>query len=149
MPRILFVQKSQNPAIVQWNNGSELTIFWFFFQEKMKAYSKNPWLVENIDDFNFWCCPECAYKSKDRTGNLMSVWLWWVLDSDLKWIRQKFYQFFINEKFKKILYFLSCILPNYVSHEITKEFWKNDSWIPSEVSKLTSVKYPWMMHFQE
>jgi len=33
----------------------------------MKAYSKNPWLVENIDDFNFWCCPECAYKSKDRT----------------------------------------------------------------------------------
>ena len=39
----------------------------------MKAYSKNPWLVENIDDFNFWCCPECAYKSKDRTGNLISV----------------------------------------------------------------------------
>ena len=32
----------------------------------MKAYQKNPWLVENIDDFNFWCCPECAYKSKDR-----------------------------------------------------------------------------------
>ena len=54
--------------------------FDLFFQEKMKAYSKNPWLVENIDDFNFWCCPECAYKSKDRTGNLMSVWLWWVLN---------------------------------------------------------------------
>ena len=102
-----------------------MTIFWFFFQEKMKAYSKNPWLVENIDDFNFWCCPECAYKSKDRTGNLMSVWLWWVLDSDLKWIRQKFYQFFINEKFKKLLYFFICILPNYVPHEITKDFWKN------------------------
>ena len=30
----------------------------------MKAYSRNPWLVENIDDFNFLCCPECAYKSK-------------------------------------------------------------------------------------
>ena len=32
----------------------------------MKAYSKNPWLVKNIDDFNYLCCPECAYKSKDE-----------------------------------------------------------------------------------
>ena len=32
----------------------------------MKAYSRNPWLVANIDDFNFLCCPECAYKSKDE-----------------------------------------------------------------------------------
>ena len=32
----------------------------------MKAYSRNPWIVENIDDFNFLCCPECAYKSKDE-----------------------------------------------------------------------------------
>ena len=32
----------------------------------MKPYSRNPWLVENIDDFNFLCCPECAYKSKDE-----------------------------------------------------------------------------------
>ena len=31
----------------------------------MKAYGRNPWLVENLDDFNFLCCPECAYKSKD------------------------------------------------------------------------------------
>ena len=44
------------------------------------------------------------------------------LDSDSKRIRQKFYQFFINEKFKKIFYFFTCILPNYVPHEITKEF---------------------------
>ena len=32
----------------------------------MKAYSTTPWLVENIDDFNFLFCPECAYKSKDE-----------------------------------------------------------------------------------
>ena len=32
----------------------------------MKAYSRNPWLVKNIDDFNYLCCPECAYKSKDE-----------------------------------------------------------------------------------
>ena len=43
----------------------------------------------------------------------------------------------------KSLYFLICILPNYVPHEITKEFWKNDSWFPSEVLKLTLVRYPW------
>ena len=31
----------------------------------MKAYSRNPWLVEDLDDFYFLCCPECTYKSKD------------------------------------------------------------------------------------
>ena len=47
------------------------------------------------------------------------------VDSDSKRIRQKFFKLFINEKVKKILYFLICILPNYVPHEITKVFWKN------------------------
>ena len=42
------------------------------------------------------------------------------LDSDSKRIRQKFYQFFINEKFKKIFYLFNCILPKYVPHEITE-----------------------------
>ena len=46
------------------------------------------------------------------------------LDSYSKWIRQKCYQFFINEKLKKTSYFFTCILPNYVPHEISKEFWK-------------------------
>jgi hypothetical protein len=31
-------------------------------------------------------------------------------------------QIFINEKFKKILNFSTCILPHYVAHDITKEF---------------------------
>ena len=26
---------------------------------------KNPWLVENIEAFNFYCCPECDFQSKD------------------------------------------------------------------------------------
>ena len=47
------------------------------------------------------------------------------VDSYSKWIRQKWYQFFINKKLKKIFYFFTCILPNYVPHDITKEFWKN------------------------
>ena len=31
----------------------------------MKAYEPNPWLVENLTDFNFLNCPECNYKSKN------------------------------------------------------------------------------------
>ena len=43
-----------------------IMIYIFLFLEfNMKAYARNPWLVENLDDFNFLCCPECAYKSKD------------------------------------------------------------------------------------
>ena len=30
----------------------------------MKTYARNPWLAFDISDFNFFCCPECAYKSK-------------------------------------------------------------------------------------
>ena len=47
------------------------------------------------------------------------------IDSYSKWIRQKCYQFFIDKKLKKTFYFLTCISPNYVPHQITKEFWKN------------------------
>ena len=31
----------------------------------MDGIGRNPWLVEDLDDFYFLCCPECAYKSKD------------------------------------------------------------------------------------
>jgi hypothetical protein len=31
---------------------------------KMKTYSQNPWVAQDIADFNFLCCPECTYKSK-------------------------------------------------------------------------------------
>ena len=44
------------------------------------------------------------------------------VDSYSKWIRQKSYQYFINKKLKKQLYFLTCILPNYVPHEMGKHF---------------------------
>ena len=32
----------------------------------------------------------------------------------------------ISEKLRKQLYFLTCILPDYVFHESPKEFWKNN-----------------------
>ena len=44
--------------------------------------------------------------------------------------------------------FFTCILPDYMTHGIQKEFWKNSHfeknkcWFPSKVSKLTSAKYP-------
>ena len=25
---------------------------------------QNPWIVENIEEFSFYCCPECDFKSK-------------------------------------------------------------------------------------
>ena len=31
----------------------------------MDGNGRNPWLVDDLDDFYFLCCPECTYKSKD------------------------------------------------------------------------------------
>ena len=47
------------------------------------------------------------------------------VNSDRKWMRQKYLQDFSNEKFRKQFYFFTCILPDYVSHESLKEFWRN------------------------
>ena len=55
------------------------------------------------------------------------------------------YQFFINEKFKKIFHLFTCILPNYVPHEITKEFWKISHFWNMTASFLWGVK----THFGE
>ena len=30
-----------------------------------KMGDHNPWAVENIETFSFYCCPECDFKSKD------------------------------------------------------------------------------------
>ena len=27
---------------------------------------KNPWLVNNLDDFLYYCCPECGLKDKSK-----------------------------------------------------------------------------------
>ena len=47
---------------------------------------------------------------------------------------------FINEKFKL---FFTSILPDYLAHDITREFWKYDGCFSPQVSKLTSV---WNKH---
>ena len=48
-----------------------------------------------------------------------------LLKSDLLKTIQISIQFFFNKKFKNGFYFFTCILPDYVAHDITKEFWKN------------------------
>ena len=33
----------------------------------MAYASSNPWDVPQIDSFNFLCCPECVYRSKEES----------------------------------------------------------------------------------
>ena len=47
------------------------------------------------------------------------------LKSDLLKTIQISIQLFLNKKFKNGFYFFTCILPDYVAHDILKEFWKN------------------------
>ena len=37
-----------------------------FFQ--MCDNSHNPWAVTSIESFNFLCCPECVYRSKEESS---------------------------------------------------------------------------------
>ena len=40
----------------------------FIFSALQMAYaSSNPWDVPQIDSFNFLCCPECVYRSKEES----------------------------------------------------------------------------------
>jgi hypothetical protein len=33
-------------------------------EELLSTRVNNPWHVESINDFSFFCCPECVYRSK-------------------------------------------------------------------------------------
>ena len=105
--------------------------FYFFFVLFLQPYSANWGILLSLGVFYFLC----FYVSRLIVfcfipTYLLSLLLPWpmykingvnliknyqvcnwvkVLDSDSKRIRQKFYQFFINEKFKKILNFFTCI----------------------------------------
>jgi hypothetical protein len=35
----------------------------FCFADKMAG---NPWRVDSIQSFNYFCCPECVYRSKEE-----------------------------------------------------------------------------------
>ena len=53
-------------------------------------------------------CSEITFQGVKTTGHLKR--------------RQKYIKHFISEKFRKQFYFFTCILPDYVAHDITKEF---------------------------
>ena len=33
----------------------------------MSSDINNPWMVSNLDSFNYLCCPECVYRSKEES----------------------------------------------------------------------------------
>ena len=51
-----------------------------------------------------------------------------VKTGDLK-STQNWIQFFSNKKFRYCIYFLTCILPDYMAHDILKEFFKNSHFV--------------------
>ena len=83
----------------------------------------------------------------------MSTWRF-IVNSDQKWIGQKHLTEFINEKFRKPFSFFTCILPDYLSHESLKEFWKNSHFENRRANFLRRYQNslrqnsPKMMHFQ-
>ena len=64
------------------------------------------------------------------------------------------FNFFYLKKFKKQLYFFTCILPRYVFNECSKEFWKNSNFENMRASfvrryqNLLRQNSPEIMHFQ-
>ena len=76
------------------------------------------------------------------------------INSDRKWIGQKYTKDFSNKMFRKKFGFLTCILPDYLSHESPKEFWKNSHFENMRADFLGRClnslwqTSPEMMHFQ-
>ena len=57
-----------------------------------------------------------------------------------------------DKKFQNCFYFFTCILPDYVAHEIIKEFGKNshfENMTAGSLLKLTSVFHPWNDTFSD
>ena len=55
----------------------------------MAYASSNPWDVPQIDSFNFLCCPECVYRSKDEGTFQVNIYtnkvqLFWEGQKNLK-----------------------------------------------------------------
>ena len=39
----------------------------------MEEYGKSPWLVQNIEDFLYYCCPECEIRDHSKDHFLQHV----------------------------------------------------------------------------
>ena len=93
---------------------TKVNAYWYYWFTQVQQSKK----IERLHDFM-----NTSFRSSTNPY-LLILWIY-IINSYSKWIRQKIYQFFINRKLKKILYFVTYILTNNVPHEITQIFWKN------------------------
>ena len=86
-------------------------------------YSNFAWLII------FWCKYVHYIHYRKPVFCNKTILLLSMKKSTYRPVRKKYDIFklkiFINKKFWKTFYFFTCILTNYVAHDITKEFWKN------------------------
>ena len=99
----------------------------------------DPYHVENIDRLSV-----LMFQTSDNSQ----------LKSDLLKSIQISIKFFFNKKFKNGFYFFTCILPDYVAHDISKEFWENSPFKKMTAGFLLRCQNllrwntPEMMHFE-
>ena len=49
------------------NNNKKCFNLELEFVQLLTKMPLNPWLVENMEAFSFYCCPECVFRSKDAS----------------------------------------------------------------------------------
>ena len=91
-----------------------------YFKEKCKSFC---WIFP-VKTWLYLILPVKIQNSTQLSGLFLSK-------SKYRPVRKKYDSFklkiFINKKFWKPFYFFTCIWPDYVAHDITKEFWKNSN----------------------
>ena len=61
--------------------------------EQEEVFKLNPWAVEALEEFLYFCCPECNIKSTDKDAFVNHVWSNHPKVSNLVfWIMQLFYE---------------------------------------------------------
>jgi hypothetical protein len=66
-PRLNTVQSTIPIKFSNKNIGFYLFISEIMEDFDIKCVASNPWQVQSINDFSFYCCPECVYRSRGDT----------------------------------------------------------------------------------
>ena len=45
-----------------------MCFFFAFFSEEENKDTLNPWEVKSLDDFSYYCCTECSFRTKEATS---------------------------------------------------------------------------------
>ena len=110
-----------------WSNNEFIT----FFHESWIYEFFHLFLIKSLQSHFFCCYSLFIFKS-----------------------HKSIFKKFINEKFRKWFHFCTCILPDYVPHESSKEFVKNSNFENMRAGFLGRCQKslwqtsPEMMHFQ-